>query len=312
MTDWIDAQFRDYVVPEVFGRATRSDRPVWIAVGGAPGSGKTAAQLHVRALNPGVSLVSIIGDDLRFHHPDYERLLETDPLSMPAATAGASAAWVEASLEYAKQNRYSVLVEGTFRRPEVTLGTAAAFHEAGFRTHLVALAVQPWESRLSTLERFVTDHVAGRAARWTPVEAHDAGVAGTPKTLAAAAASADVDQITVVNRAGVVLFDATRPAALTGAVGALLDAHDQPPTRDELRSWSTRLADNSAYLDQNLPSTPETRALLEALGRDERTLQAAVSHPTRASEALNSRASRSTHLRPRTRHEPRPSPGHER
>jgi len=312
VTDWIDARFRDYVVPGMFGSATRNDQPVWIAIGGQPGAGKTAAQLHVRALNPGVSLVPIVGDDLRRHHPDYDRLLETDPLSMPTATAGASAAWVEASLEYAKQNRYSVLVEGTFRRPEVTLGTAAAFHEAGFRTHVIALAVPAWESRLSTLERFVADHVAGRAARWTPVEAHDAGVVGTPKTLVAAAASADVDQITVVNRAGVVLFDATRPAALTGAVGALRDAHHQPPTRDELRSWSTRLADNSAYLDQNLPRTPETRALLDSLGRDEKALLAAVSHPTRAREALNSRASRSTHLRPRTRHEPRPSPGHER
>lgn len=294
-SDWIAQRFDHYVRPDVFRQAVHSDRPVWVAIGGQPGAGKTAAELHVRNLNPDVQLTPIIGDNLRKFHPDYDLLLDTDPLAMPDATAAASAAWVEASLEHARVQRYSVLVEGTFRRSEVTLHTAEMFHTAGFRTHLVALAVPPWESRLCTLERFVADHAGGRAARWTPVSAHDAGVSGTPRTLAAAAVSPHVDQVTVLNRAGVVLFDGHRPGPLLEARMVVEAEHRRPPSRVEARDWLARLASNREYLGAQVPATPETQALFTSLAVDEQRLSAVSG---RGGDALRQRASRAVHVRP--------------
>lgn len=282
MTDpapWIDQRFHDLVRPVVFARAVVSDRPVWITVGGQPGAGKTAAQAKAQNLNPGASVTPIIGDDLRRFHPDYEALLDAEPLAMPTVTAEASGAWIRASLDHAREQGYGVLVESTFRQSQVTLDTAASFHEAGYTTHVVAVAVAAWESRLSTLERFVTDHAAGRVARWTPLQAHEAGLAGTPRTLAAAAASPAVDRISVITRSGEVLFDDTRPGPLTGARSALDREQHRRPARHELRDWVSRLDTNLDYLARAIPATAETQAITRALRSDHRQLVDGTYHP---------------------------------
>lgn len=284
--DWIERRFATHVRPVVFADAQPSTDPVWITVGGQPGAGKTAAQLLARRLNPDASVSPIIGDDLRFFHPEYTRLVKEDPIRMPDLTAEASGAWIRASLDHARDHRYGVLVESTFRRPEVTTSTADSFHQAGYRTHVIAVAVQPWESRLSTLDRFVIDHAAGRAARWTPLEAHEAGVAGVPQTLSAAAGSASVDRISVVNRAGTVLFDGTRPGALHEALTILEQEHMRPPTPGELKNWMSRLSNNTHYLEQNVPATAGTRSLTEALRADQESLVDAANHRRATSMAF--------------------------
>lgn len=276
--DWITRRFHSHVSRAVFADAAPSNEPVWITVGGQPGAGKTAAQVLARRLNPGASVTPIIGDDLRLFHPDYRRLVEQEPLQMPEATAEASATWIRASLDHAREHGYGVLVESTFRSAAVTIDTAAAFREAGYRTHVVAVAVPPWESRLSTLDRFVIDHAAGRAARWTPLQAHEAGVTGTPQTLAAAIASPQIDRISVVNRSGTVLFDGTRPEALDAAQAVLDAEHRRLPTRSELRDWTNRFANNTHYLEHNVPATAETNATVATLQRDQSQLEAAVRH----------------------------------
>lgn len=262
---WIHARFDDLIVPRIFARARSSTDPLWIGIGGQPGAGKTHGRDRALRLNGGVPVTAIIGDDLRAFHPDYQRLIHEDPLAMPAVTAAASARWVELALEHARENRYNVLVEGTFRRPEVTLGTAARFHDVGYRTHLVAIAVAPWESQLSSIERFQLDHEAGLTARWTAPAAHDAGVRGTPITLDAAAGSSAIDRISVVTRDGAALFDQARPAALARAADVLRGLHQAPPTIAEHREWELRRRDVITYMRRELPHTPETAAADRAL-----------------------------------------------
>lgn len=265
---WARDRFEREVVPALFTGAASSATPTLILIGGQPGAGKTWAMKSALASHPGESIVPIIGDDLRIHHPDYDGLMATDPMRMPEVTAKASAFWVEASLGYAREHHYGVLVEGTFRRPDVALDTAKQFHIAGYRVHVVAVAVPPWESRLSTLERFVIDHAAGRAARWTPVAAHDAGFVGTPITVAAAAASPDVQQLTVVDRSGTALFDADLDAPRGGAETALRKEHRRSFSRTEFVNWRSRLAWSRSYLEANVPTSEETRALLGVLQED--------------------------------------------
>lgn len=262
---WIRARFHDLIAPELFARARPSDEPLWIGLGGQPGAGKTHGRDRALRLNNGAPVTAIIGDDLRAYHPDYRRLIREDPLAMPATTASASAQWVELALEHAKEHHYNVLVEGTFRRPEVTLKTAALFHDAGYRTHLVAIAVPPWESQLSSIERFQLDHEAGLTARWTDPAAHLAGVQGTPATLDAAESASQIDRITVVTRDGTALFDQTRPAPLARAADVLRDVHSTPPSHAERLEWELRRRDAVTYLQRELPHAPETAAAVQAL-----------------------------------------------
>jgi hypothetical protein len=172
---------------------------------------------------------------------------DPDETAMPAATAQASAAWVRMSIDHAAEHGYNAVVEGTFRNPATTLGTAAHFAAAGHRVHIVALAVPEVVSRLSCLERYYSDHAAGRSGRWTPMAAHDAGYTGTPATVAAAEAHPAVHRITVVDRAGQILFDDTRDAhgrwqRTPGAAAALTARRELPLTPDERQQWLTTYA----------------------------------------------------------------------
>ncbi len=129
---------------------------------------------------------------------------------MPAATAELSGWLVGQALAYAAEHGYSAVVEGTLRRPETTLGTLTKFAKAGARTHLVVLGVSAFDSWTGCIDRYLSALETGRAARWTPLAAHDAGLKGTPQTLLAAASSPDVHRLSIVDRAGVVHYDNLR------------------------------------------------------------------------------------------------------
>nr|WP_257210357.1 zeta toxin family protein [Actinomyces ruminis] len=189
-----------------------SSSPVLLSVGAQPGAGKTQAiDAVMRKLYPGEPFVKVIGDDLRQFHPNFPALSRSvDPEAMPAATAELSGWLVGRALAYAAEHGYSAVVEGTLRRPETTLGTLAQFAKAGSRTHLVVLGVSAFDSWTGCIDRYLSALEAGRAARWTPLAAHDAGLMGTPQTLLAAASSPDVHRLSIVDRAGAVHYDNLR------------------------------------------------------------------------------------------------------
>lgn len=209
--------------------------PTLLSVGAQPGAGKTRAIASTRRMfYPGHDFVEILGDDLRQYHPDYERLVaDPDPEAMPAATADLSGWLVGQALDHAAGHGYSVLVEGTLRRPETTLGTIEQFSRAGALTHLVVLGVPEAVSWVGCVDRYLTALETGGAARWTPQAAHDAGYTGTPATLVAAEASRAVSRLSVVGRDGALAYDNirdlsgrwTRPV---GAVAALEALRDDP------------------------------------------------------------------------------------
>lgn len=266
------AIFDAKIAPRIFGHATSSTTPVAQFVGGQPGAGKTRAAVTARGLTS-ESVAAIIGDRLRGDHPEYARLIETDLIGMPDVTAPALAFWVERAIAHARARRYSVLVEGTFRRPEVTIGTARDFREAGYRTHLVALAVPAWESRLGILDRFVSDHSTGEeTARWTSASSHDAGYAGTPRTIREAIGAGVVDRLTIMDRGSAILFDQDSPIDVRSAIAALQAARGRHPGQTQLEQFSTRLHSNIAYLEATALIDQRTQPVLEALRQDERSL----------------------------------------
>ncbi|MCW7947311.1 hypothetical protein AAW14_36540 [Streptomyces hygroscopicus] len=58
----------------------------------------------------------------------------------PQATGQASGAWVRMSIEYARGHRYSLMLEGVFRDPAMTLAAARVFAMLGISVeHVVDL-----------------------------------------------------------------------------------------------------------------------------------------------------------------------------
>lgn len=200
------------VKPDVFRGIGQTSDPVTIFLGGQPGAGKTQGKNFALAQYDKGAVAEIIGDDFRRHHPDYQRLIETDPLRMPDVTAPASGAWIGMCVEYAEANSFSFLVEGTWRNPTTVLDTALRARQLGRQTHAVILAVPPALSLAGTVERFYRDMLRGIPARWTPSTAHDQTVSHlienvTEITNATYQGKHLMNRFTVTNRTGEILYD---------------------------------------------------------------------------------------------------------
>ena len=180
----------------IFPPTSTGDR-LLVLLGGQPAAGKTRAQAAILAEHP--ELVSITGDDLRAYHPGYQDLAVNDPLAMPAATAPTSNGLIRLALDHAIQGSYPVLLEGTFRDPAMVSATATRFAEAGYRVEVVAVATPAPVSRLAAEERFLRAR-RGEVGRWTPPEAHETALTGSPKVVAALEALPAVSLIQIYAR----------------------------------------------------------------------------------------------------------------
>ena len=187
-SELLDTIFTREIAPALFRTESPSRNPTLILVGAQPGAGKSRVNATVMSEHP-EPVVAIIGDDLRAFHPAYIDLIRSEPTVMPDATAQASGQWVERSIAYAAENGISVLVEGTFRRADVTLSTARRFKERGFRVQVVLLAVSPEVSRLSIARRYLRDVETSGHGRFTSLVAHNAAYDAIPDTIKAITAA---------------------------------------------------------------------------------------------------------------------------
>lgn len=195
--------------------------PILVLLGGPPASGKTRAHGAIVARHP--ELVPVTGDELRRYHPDYDQLVTADPLRMPAATTPVSGGLVRLALDHAFRHRYSLLLEGVFRDPDMVTRTAERFAAAGYTVGAVATATPAPVSRLAAEQRFL-GAVSPRAARWTPPTAHESSLQRSPAVLAGLEACSAVSWVQ--------LFGRTRP--LYGNTRTSAGSWQDPPAAAEL------------------------------------------------------------------------------
>ncbi len=160
--------FQKRVKPLLFKNAVGIQNPSAIILGGQPGAGKTISLvLAEEELKGRGGSIAILGDDLRALHPDYQRLMNLDDKTAAFFTSKDSGKWVEKCIDYAKQLRCNVIVEGTMRSPEVVSRTLQTFRESGYFVEVCALAVSErssWQSVLQRYENQKWDSGVGRMA----------------------------------------------------------------------------------------------------------------------------------------------------
>lgn len=235
--DEIDDIYRSLIQPTLFDSpAVEESEPTLVLLGGQPGSGKSRASTRVLAEYKG--MVALSGDDLRIFHPHYLELVTELPERAGEVLAEATRPWVRAVLQDSVMRRRSLLLEGTFGDPDVTLATASRFRDAGFHVRVIAIASPRVLSLVTAASRYLRDRKAGSPARFTRLSAHDRGYDGTTLLIESLDASAPIAQVTIVSRNGSLLFDhaehtGTRSDAFNGAPGALQEGRH--PT-----SWGAR------------------------------------------------------------------------
>jgi len=229
-------RFEERVKDFVFSGYTPQGQPVLVLLGGQPAAGKSQAMAAAEQRHANQHLVPLTGDELRRFHPRHQEILDNEPWMFPEATAQASGAWVRMSIEYARDNDYSLMLEGDFRDPAMTLATAEEFAGLGRRVEVVGLGVRAERSRLDSLYRFLA------GGRWTPPERHDLAYRMMPETIAAAEASPAVHRITITDRSGAELYvnDRSSESRWTNepaVVNALHASRARPLPPNEAAGW---------------------------------------------------------------------------
>lgn len=226
----IDEIYRILIQPTLFGTTPGNEAsPTLVLLGGQPGSGKSRAS--ARLLEEHDGMVALSGDDLRIFHPQYRNLVTTLPEEAGAILTVATSSWVRAAIQDALNGRRSLLLEGTFGDPDITLATATGFQEAGFRVRIVAIASPRVLSIVTAASRYLRDRKLGSPARFTRLSAHDRGYDGTGRLIEAIPEADPIDQVTIISRNGNTLFDQVRDkddsgASFSGASAALREGRN--------------------------------------------------------------------------------------
>ncbi|MGA5579469.1 zeta toxin family protein [Streptomyces koyangensis] len=258
-----EARVRDFV----FSGYARQDRPVLVLVGGQPAAGKSQAMAGAEQRHADRQLVPLTGDELRAFHPRYEELLADHPLLFPNATGQASGAWVRMSIEHARSQGYSLMLEGVFRDPAMTVTTAEEFAAGGYSVEVLGLGVRAERSRLDSLHRYL------ESGRWTPPTAHDGAYAMMPQTIAAAEASPAVQRLTITDRTGVDFYVNERTGDgrwrhEAAGTAALEEIRARPLPAPEATHWLARHQDVLVEFAARREITEGTLAALRAVARD--------------------------------------------
>lgn len=288
----------------------RTARPEAVMFAAQPGAGKSVT---IARYAPAGTHVRVIGDDLRKFHPDYDRLMDTDPAAMPAATSQASGQWVQRGLAWAREESRSVAWEATLRAPEV-LDDLRRFVERGCQVRVVALAVPREVSLAGTVRRYLDElreHGAGRAS---PMDIHDQAYVKGPHALTLIRQQLPDVQLVAVDRAGEVLAEGD------AVPDAIAEAHARPLTDQERAYVASELAAADAQVAAMrgrgveldpvmLANLAEARRGLEG-GPDARQYAAEVGwwRPTTASPSSSFPSHPSAATLPRSQPPPRRGP----
>lgn len=231
--------FEQYIVHRVFDTATPAlsgNTPITVLIGAQPAAGKTSGQKRTIELY-NTELIPIIGDDFRQFHPQYDEIMDENPLSMPDATKQLSARLVEKSIEYANKHGFSTIIEGTWRSSDVVMNTAQAAKDYGREVHLTVLATKPAISRIGMFSRYYDDTFHGIQARWTPPAAHETVLKNLDSNIMNFALSGLFDRYKAITRSGKLLYDGTDGKAWHDA---WRDEFTAPLTAEEQRFVDAR------------------------------------------------------------------------
>ncbi|MFF2778849.1 zeta toxin family protein [Streptomyces sp. NPDC058052] len=256
----------------VFGGYEPQETPALVLLGGQPAAGKSQA-MAATVRRHGGTLVPLTGDEVRPLHPRYHMLQGEDAQTREMATAQFSGSMVRMSIEHALEHNYGLLLEGVFRDPAITIGTAERFAAAGRPVGVVALAVRQERSRIDALVRFLE---GGEGGRWTPPERQDLAYGKVPETVAVAEQSPAVTSIIITNRSADNLY--TNERGLDG-----------------LWPGGPSAGSRASQADARAGSRVLTRDLPHGPGRDGRTERDDRQEPRRPAPARPGRRDRRGH-----------------
>lgn len=175
-------------------------KPQAFVLGGQPGAGKASmSQITSERLDKNVVIIN--GDDFRKYHPEYRSLQKEQGQDAPKYTAEFAGKMTEAILKKAIDEKYNIIIEGTFRTSETPIKTLQNFKDNGYKTHVLIQTCHQsisWQTCLDRYERMLQDNP--KEARFTDKKHHDVVVQNLAKNIQEVQKSGLVDHMQIFAR----------------------------------------------------------------------------------------------------------------
>lgn len=185
----------------VYSNATPNQpQPQSFVLGGQPGVGKSSMTTSVRErLNKNVIVIN--GDDFRKYHPDYTKVQKEQGQDAPKHTAEFAGKMTEEILKKAINEKYNIIIEGTFRTSETPIKTLQQFKDNGYETNVLIQTCNQtisWQTCLDRYEKMLQDNP--KEARFTDKKHHDLVVQNLAKNIKEVQKSGLVDHMQIFAR----------------------------------------------------------------------------------------------------------------
>ncbi|WP_300591051.1 zeta toxin family protein [Microbacterium sp.] len=237
--------FDEHIVPIVFPDQPGGEPPGMTFVVGQPGTAVT--RVASRLSDGHAAVLSAV--ELRMFHPRYLDLSRDGSPESGRILQDSASGWMRSALQHARTNKRSLLLDGTLSSTDAALAATSLFGTSGFTTSVAVVAVPRSESLLALASKYLLDTREGRASPFTTLADHDRLYLGTRALIEALETTPSVNRLTIIDRDGAALFDASRldPGGFAGALAALDQARATPPSAARAMRWLSELRATTDY-----------------------------------------------------------------
>lgn len=288
--------FDEEIVPIFFPDRPTSEHPTMRFIIGQPGA---AATRGASQLSAGRASGILSAMELRTFHPHYLRLSRSRSSEDARILQDSAAAWMRSALGYARTNKRSLILDGALSSPDVALATATLFARSGFETSVTVVAVPRPESLLATASKYLLDARGGRATRFTTLGDHDTGLVNSRGLVETLETTPSTDRLTIIDRQGAVLFDASAPdsGSFAGALAAFDRAQATALSAARAMRWLSELRAVTDYaLSFRQVPAPLAEVLIELNEVGRRQILPAISLPQDSRARPHAEAALERHL----------------
>lgn len=192
--------FKRHILPHFLSAGVFSKNPGALIFGGQPGAGKSNLIRIIKKIK--TDFLVINGDDLRGYHPRMLDLMDKDEINAPDLIQADCNYWVERLIKVLAEKKFSMIIEGTMRKPAVVEATCAFLKKQGYKIETVILTVPQPVSLASIFYRYEIQKGLVNKARFTKIENHYRSFLGLQKTVDEIFRLKMADRITLYSRRG--------------------------------------------------------------------------------------------------------------
>lgn len=197
-----------------YPNATPQEKPIAIFIVGQPGAGKSTI---INSLENKDQFIFIDADQYRNLYDDVNNLKTKDIYEYLNQSGKVSGKTVEYLIDDFSNQKYNLLIEGTLRNPDVPVHTAELLNNKGYTSNMNVMAVKPEESKLSTIDRYLTleeqkiNIDKDTLARPVDPKIHDTIAKNLPENLKKVAESNQFNTMSIYTRNDGKIFEQTKP-----------------------------------------------------------------------------------------------------